>query len=616
MAPTTHRSRRPIAALLTFDDNLEDETVTVEIPEDLSTLSDEQLDELHDQAVDAFESLYDPEAEGAPDAEAVEAMRQLADGIDRVRGAQDERVQAAAQAREEAEALAARVRPAEDTDEDTDSDEDADADAAEASTDTDAEETDTDEDAPALEAVEAPEPEAPPAEQVPESVAASSGPTRVTVAGMRSRSRQRQPRDAEPTGLSLVAAADLGRGMGTRLTLSETADAFLTKMRSINPASLRRAAQDGKRSIQSFNIGSVEKTFPKELILDDKADADTVLAAAVDQSRLPGGSLVAASGWCSPSEVMYELAESAETTDGLFSLPEIQVDRGGLRHTLGPDFGSIYGNADLSWTFTEAEVEAGDYDGYGDGSKPCFTVECPEFVEDRLDVSGICIRAGLLQNRAYPETIERLVSGALVAHEFKQAGRKLDTIVAGSTAVAMPAGQLGALAPTLTAIEVQVIDYRQRHRIPDSRMLEAVFPRWVRGAIRSDLSRRLGVDMLSVSNEQIGGWFSQRGVNAQFVYELDDLAGEASARIGYPDDFKFLLYLAGTWIGGTQAVIDLEAVFDSALVERNIYTQLFTEEGWLVAKRFHDSRVVTVPICADGSTHGGVDIDCDGTLAG
>lgn len=612
MAPSTVHSRRPIAALLTFDE-IEDETVTVEIPEDLSTLTDAQLDELHDQSVDAFESLYDPEADGAPDAESVEAMRQLADGIDRIRGAQDERVQAAAQAREEAEALAARVRPA---DEDTDGD--AEDDDAEAFADDAPADTDSDEDAPTLEAVEdAPASEDAPAEEpVRESVAASSGPTRVTVAGMRSRSRQRnQPRDTQPTGLSLVAAADLGQGMGTRLSLPDVAEAMQTKMRSINVQSMRNAARTGKRTVQSFAIGSVEKQFPKELILDEHADPDTILAAAVNEKRLEGGSLTAA-GWCSPSQVMYELAEAAETTDGLFGLPEIQIDRGGIRHTLGPDFSSIFGEADLSWNFTEAEVEAGDYDGYGGGTKPCFFVECPEFVDDRLNAAGICIRAGLLQNRTYPETIQRLVSGSLVAHEFKQAGRKLGVIEAGSTAVSMPAGQLGALAPTLTAIELQVIDYRQRHRIADSRTLEAVFPRWVRGAIRSDLSRRLGVDMLSVTDAQINGWFAERGVAAQFVYELDDLTGEASARTVYPGSFKFLLYLAGTWVGGTQAIIDLEAVFDSALVEQNIYTQLFTEEGWLVAKRFHDSRVVTVPICPDGTTHGGVDIDCDGTAAG
>jgi hypothetical protein len=216
-------------------------------------------------------------------------------------------------------------------------------------------------------------------------------------------------------------------------------------------------------------------------------------------------------------------------------------------------------------------------------------------------------------DRAYPEVIERLVSGALVAHEFKQARRKLDRIVAGSTAVTMPADPVGATAPILSAIELQVEDYKQRHRIGRGRSLEAVFPYWVRGAIRADLSRRLGVDMLSISNEQIGGFFAQRGVNAQFVYELDDLTGAASARTAFPDDFKFLLYLEGTWIAGTQSVITLESIFDSALVEQNIYTQLFTEEGWLVAKRFHDSRVVTVPICASGHVAGGVSVDCDGS---
>jgi hypothetical protein len=45
-------------------------------------------------------------------------------------------------------------------------------------------------------------------------------------------------------------------------------------------------------------------------------------------------------------------------------------------------------------------------------------------------------------------------------------------------------------------------------------------------------------------------------------------------------------------------VISLDAIFDSALLYQNDFTALFTEEGWLLAKRGHDSREVTVPICA------------------
>jgi hypothetical protein len=49
-------------------------------------------------------------------------------------------------------------------------------------------------------------------------------------------------------------------------------------------------------------------------------------------------------------------------------------------------------------------------------------------------------------------------------------------------------------------------------------------------------------------------------------------------------------------------------VHDSRQFEYNNFTALFTEEGWAVIKRNHDSRVVTVPVCASGVTAAGADL--------
>ena len=594
------RPRRSIVGLATaYDDAImNDDTIEFSLPEDLSAVTDDDLHELLEKAQEAFDALDDDEAISG---ETVDAMTKLADAAEAIRIEQAHRIEAAEQARQLAEEQRRRMAPV--------SEEEADEAAEETpTTQTDDEAVSEITDEAIAEVIEQ------------ESVVASSEekkePISISVAGGRRR-RAAEPKEAPvETGLSLIAAADLpGVSMGSKISVGQAAEAFVNRARSINLASMKRASAAGKRTVQSFSLGSVVKDFPEDLVVKAGSDADEVLKRAVDSSRLPGGSLVASSaGWCSPSQVIYDLAEEAETTDGLLSLPEVQVERGGLKHTLGPDFQTIFSEDAISWNFTEAEVEDGDYDGYGGGSKPTFFVPCPEFVDDRLDVAGVIIRAGLLQERAYPETIERLVRGALVAHEFKQARRKLGRMIDGSTAVTMPADPAGATAPVLQAIEVQVEDYKQRHRVGRGRSLEAVFPMWVRGAIRADLSRRLGVDMLSVSNDQINGYFAQRGVNAQFVYELDDLTGSAASRTSFPTDFKFLMYLEGTWIAGSQGVITLESVFDSALVEQNIYTQLFTEEGWLVAKRFHDSRVVTVNISASGLTGAGVEIANDGSI--
>jgi hypothetical protein len=247
------------------------------------------------------------------------------------------------------------------------------------------------------------------------------------------------------------------------------------------------------------------------------------------------------------------------------------------------------------------------------GSKPCFRVPCPAFSETLLEFDGLCITAGLLQQRGYPEMIARTIRGALIAHDHRIAGRVLGAIVAGSTAVAMPANQVGATAPILTAVELQVEHYRYVHRLTRGSTVEAVFPYWVHGAIRSDLSRRLGIDLTDVPDSRIDKWFSDRGVAPQFVYNFDDLTGAAGTVTAWPTTVRFVLYSAGTWVQGTSEIITLDTIYDSVLLGKNDYTALFTEEGWLVVKRGHDSRVVSVNISADGATHGGVSIDHNGS---
>lgn len=114
----------------------------------------------------------------------------------------------------------------------------------------------------------------------------------------------------------------------------------------------------------------------------------------------------------------------------------------------------------------------------------------------------------------------------------------------------------------------------------------------------------------------IRGWLNTRQIAPQFVYNwqaIDTTA--ASAFTAWPTTLSFMLYSAGTWVRGSSDIITLDTLYDSTLLANNDFTALFTEEGWLVAKRGHDSRVVTVGIEASGGTHIGVDITHQGTLA-
>ena len=108
-------------------------------------------------------------------------------------------------------------------------------------------------------------------------------------------------------------------------------------------------------------------------------------------------------------ETIYDLC-AGETTDGHPVRPRDQRRPGWHQVHPGPDFSAIY--SAVGFCQTEAQAIAGT-------TKPCYEVPCPPFVEVRLDACGICIKVPILTNAAYPELVQRWLSGALIAHQHK-----------------------------------------------------------------------------------------------------------------------------------------------------------------------------------------------------
>ena len=583
----------------------------IEFPEDLSALSDEAVETLLNDSLGAFQDIYG-DGTGLT-SEQVDALSALTEGITRVKGEKDGRAEAAAARAAEAASLAeaAGITLGGDTG----------AGAGEPAAPADVV------DAPVVEETE-PVVEEPAAD--PALVASGTGARRVPLNSVR-RPRAAAPRREETpadrygnrTIRDILRTPDTNAGTDWSTTAGRVDDL----LRTFPEQDYIRAARSGRRLRQQHNLAVIQKPTDERFLVKNKdpEHIQSVIDAARNEALLDNGqggsgSLLAAGGWCAPSETIYDLCE-LESRDGLLSVPEITINRGGINFTQGPDFASIY--SATGFCFTEQDDIDGTYapgatpeDPNVEGPKPCYHIECPEFDEERLDVCGLCLTAGLLQARGYPEVIARVLRGALIGHDHRLNANVIAKMVAGSTAVIMPSPQVGATAPLLTAIELQVEHLRTVNRMSRSATLEAVFPMWVHGVIRSDLSRRLGVDMLSVTNEQINGWFRQRGVAPQFVYDWQDIATTPASGFGaWPTTVDFLLYPAGTWVKGAADVITLDTIYDSVGLGENNYTALFTEEGYLMAKMCHDSRVVTVSICPSGATGAGVDIDCDGTAA-
>lgn len=593
-----------------FEDQENETDAVLEVPEDLTTLSDSDLDGLLNQASEAFSGLYGDGTATFSDEE-LETLEGLTGAIESLRSEKETRQNAAQERAQKAKDFAVRVNGetvSEDDAEDVDiTTKEADTeDEAEASADS--EELSTEED------------EKPNEEEREEVTASANKPRRVNLAGIKSRQRPQKTEDNVETKLSdvLVASANVpGMEPGTGLDWNGAASIVDNRLKSFNQSSFDAARRAGRHIRQQMSVATIRRNYsPDVTVADDSNDAvDIAMRNAVDESRLPGGSLVASGGWCAPSETIYDFMET-ETRDGLFSLPEINVSRGGIRYTNGADFTDLFKNlAQATWDVSEDEDIAGDYQNTGSESdKPCLKIDCPDFEEQRLRLTGLCLSAGLLQQRGYPEHIARTIRGTLVAHDHLTSGKLLRHLEENSDPVVMTSDQAGATAPLLTALELQAQHYRTVSRMSPNASLEGVFPMWTRGLLRADLARRQGVDMISVSDAQINGWLAERNINAQFVYNFHDLEGESTELLSYPDEVPFLLYAAGTWVRGSQDVITLDTVYDSQTLRQNDYTALFTEEGYLVAQRGHDSRFVTVPVCPSGSTHIGEVIACNGTI--
>jgi hypothetical protein len=458
------------------------------------------------------------------------------------------------------------------------------------------EETEDDDDA----GEDAPEhsPEGVPVETVPESTPTKTS-TRATLA--RRVARPVTPVAEKRSSVTIIASADVpGFGAGTVMAdLDRLTEGVLNRMQGFPPPPDHPIEN---APLQRYPVARIKQEFSKDSITDGGND-QFVVDHAADEKRLPGNSLVASGGWCAPSETLYDLC-GGESTEGLLSIAEIQVNRGGIRYTQGPKFSDIY--TAVGFCQTEAEAIAGT-------PKPCYEVECPPFVEVRLEACGICIKAPLLTNAGYPELVSRVISGALVAHQFKMSNKVLGKIIADATPVVV--GDVGGTAGNLLdTVEYLIENARFAYRLPRSATIEVILPHWAPAAIRADLALRNGVDLLSVTDAQISAYFSVRGANPQYVFGLSDLPAVPAG--GWPAVAQILVYPAGTYVKGTTDVISLDAVYDAASLAQNMYTALFVEEGVLVAKRCYGAFKADVATCQAGISGAATNADCfSGTAA-
>ena len=401
----------------------------------------------------------------------------------------------------------------------------------------------------------------------------------------------------ERATVSIVAAADSGFAAGANLQFSDLAQGAINRLKGMSPPN-----GDGETtadSLRMFPVANLEVPFDSDKVIDmrmsDEAQVEVIDRASdefsiKDRDGNEFESLVAANGWCAPSETLYDLA-SDESLDGILSLPEVQVRRGGIRYTVGPQFVDFYANA--GFVQTEAQAIAGT-------TKPCYEVSCPSFTDVRLDAVGVCIKVPILLNAAYPEMVNRFTSGTLIAHQHMINANVIGRMVGLSTAARVFADKGSGFADALEYASLVADQRRQSQRLAFNRTIEWVVPFWVKNVYLNDMGRRTGQDSRNpITEAALNAWFSGRNINVSYVYDWQVLN---EAALLYPATYQALAYPAGTFVKGVSQVINLSAVYDAASLAGNMYTGLFMEEGLLVAKKQYGSDLMTMPTCEAGRT--------------
>jgi len=575
-----------------------DENEAVAFPEnlDFSAFSGDELTSFETRATAEFTTLA---AREDIDEAGIDRLTELADGIDAARAARESAAKAEAEAatnRDKVAALTTRV-------------------------------------AAHVEAPPAPTPApaaAPPAPAKPARAAkAAAAPTPTPAPAEEDEPEEEQAAPAAAPSLARAQERAPAVPAGRAESLAITAASPTTNVQIGAPFpdldALVAATQSHARALAPshghpsyLTVATVNNEF--DAVLDGDRTSVSELERMLDHLRRPEAveALVAGGGWCAPSQIRYDFFNLV-CEDGMVDLPTFGVKRGGLRFPTSPSLADVFtGTFNVTtnpWLWTETDDVA---TVTGSPNKPCVRVPCPSFNEERLECYGICLTAGNLTDNAYPESTRNHLKLLMSAHYHAMNQRYLQRMTSLSTATINVTGApaaygTGILADAPAAVGLAAQDYRTKYGMCDNDVLEVVFPRWLRDAMRVDHLRRTGYWEGALTDAEIDALFRAFGVRVQWVADYQvrttGLFGQSTGINNWPDAVTFMIYAAGTFLRGNGMTLDLGVVRDSVLNAENDFTAAWSEECHLIARVGHESRQYTMPVCVAGRT-GAANIDC------
>lgn len=509
-----------------------------EVPEDLSSLGDEQLrDTLREMAAvseslkgadaDAFLTEQFGEDVSKADRDA-EAVRQWTEA-----GADAARIKAALASRKDEEAATAEL--AEDlhsqfTVEEPETETDAPAEtlAADASeTDDGDEDGAEDEDGPSADAAaDVEQPEAPAEEPAAEVVtAAAEAPRTVRFPAVPKSHRASETTDGYGRAMLVASAGNPGVAEGRPLDRLGLAQAMISRAKRLGPIRQGAGWADGV----VHPVAHVDFPFPDEFTLGSNGPENLEKILALGNAFFPESianfgkyALTADGGICAPPTPFYDLPEFWTTERPVRdSLPSFRATRGGV---------SIPGVTAISTTDGAITVITADEDAQGGtyATKACLDMDCATWVDTFVDVVSHCRTYGNLNAITWPEGVAYENGKTMAQFSRVAEGHLLDKIDALLLSLTANVAY-GASSTLLYALLISKAGIISRLRMPRNTRFQVLLPLWVREMFAADIINGQ-YDRFGVTPDQVEALFGRFGFDVTF--HLDEgIAGSATTEI-------------------------------------------------------------------------------------
>jgi len=393
----------------------------------------------------------------------------------------------------------------------------------------------------------------------------------------------RRPLQQEEAPTVITAGADIpGYTAGAQMKdANEIAEAMASRLHGLR----RVKGGDGEQHI----VASITTKYPESRVLTQDTDSNVAKIKAVASPE----ALVASGGHSAPFEVKYDIFGFGTTDRPIRdSLPRFAADRGGIRYILPPVLSS-YGDAVGVWT------NATDTDP-GTDTKSSLTITAATETTVATDAVTLQLQFGNLMTRAYPELIARHNELALIQHAREAEQYLAGKLTSGSTAVTTTS-LIGVARDFLVQVGRAAVAMRSRHRLSPDQKLRVIAPAWIKDAMVADLTLAMPGDSTMNATGEIDGYLAARGVDITYSHDLNVYGSQsASAALNeFQDTFTWYIFAEGTFLFLDGGTLDLGIIRDSSLVGTNDY-KMFVETFEGIAKVGVESLVVTSTISVNG----------------